>query len=74
MSHYDISIGSAAALPAGYRYGAHVSEPGSEGYHVIRERDDASCVAQWRPDHDGDPTAEELDEAIAASRRVVAIV
>lgn len=63
--HYDISIPSDATLPEGYRWGAHVSRPGSEGYYVIRERDGAACLAQLRPDYEESPDASELDAAIA---------
>lgn len=48
-------------LPAGYRRGAHVSRTADANY-VIRERDEVSVIAEWRPDYDR-MTKREFDEA-----------
>lgn len=63
----SISLSPTQQLPAGYRYGAHVSGVGSEGYHVIREADGASLIAWQRPDcdeEDVEDLAEQLDELL----------
>lgn len=54
MSKYDVTISETQALPAGYRYGAHVSGPGWSGYHIIRESDDARIVARVTPESGDD--------------------
>lgn len=64
---YDITIRETQALPDGYRWGAHVCEPGWSGYYVIRESDDASCVARITPENAEDLSAGEIDDAIRAS-------
>ena len=53
-----------APLPAGYRYGAILTPPGSNGYYIIRERDNRSCVGWMRGECDAVPTAEEIDAAV----------
>lgn len=64
---YDITIRETQALPDGYRWGAHVGEPGWSGYYLIRESDDASCVARMTPEEVEDRSAMEIDDAIRAS-------
>ena len=64
---YDLMINDDARLPSGYRYGAHVSGPGWSGYYVIRESDDARCIAGQTPESTEPPTADDIDDAIAAA-------
>ena len=51
-------------LPVGYHYGAHTSWPGGSGYYIIREHDDAYCVAWLTPEDVAVPSPQMIDRAI----------